>query len=82
MTARPPGLYATPTPDNVLRLRQDFKLSQQDLADLVFLGWQTVSNWENGRTACSPAYWQLIRAKLAHRYVPFCLTSILDESTP
>src|SRR5690606_18040625 len=32
-------------------LRQDLKLSMQDLGNLVGVSWQTVQQWENGKTA-------------------------------
>ncbi len=36
--------------ENILKLRKDFKLSQEDLAEKVGVTRQTISNWELGET--------------------------------
>lgn len=36
----------------IRKYRQELNMSQEELADHVFVTRQTVSNWENGRCLC------------------------------
>ena len=50
--------------DNILKLRKDCKLSQEQLAEKVDVTRQTISNWELGETSPNPEQLKLLSKSL------------------
>ena len=50
--------------DNILKLRKDCKLSQEQLAEKVDVTRQTISNWELGETSPNPEQLKLLSKAL------------------
>ena len=50
--------------DNILKLRKDCKLSQEQLAEKVDVTRQTISNWELGETSPNPKQLKLLSKSL------------------
>ena len=50
--------------DNILKLRKDCKLSQEQLAEKVNVTRQTISNWELGETSPNPEQLKLLSKAL------------------
>ena len=50
--------------DNILKLRKDYKLSQEQLAEKVDVTRQTISNWELGETSPNPEQLKLLSKAL------------------
>ncbi len=50
--------------DNILKLRKDCKLSQEQLAEKVDVTRQTISNWELGETSPNPEQLRLLSKAL------------------
>lgn len=50
--------------DNILKLRKDCKLSQEQLAEKVGVTRQTISNWELGETSPNPEQLKLLSKSL------------------
>ena len=50
--------------DNILKLRKDCKLSQEQLAEKIDVTRQTISNWELGETSPNPEQLKLLSKAL------------------
>ena len=50
--------------ENILKLRKDLKLSQEQLAEKVDVTRQTISNWELGETSPNPEQLKLLSKTL------------------
>ena len=50
--------------DNIQKLRKDFKLSQEQLAEKIDVTRQTISNWELGETSPNPEQLKLLSKAL------------------
>ncbi len=49
---------------NILKLRKEHKLSQENLAELIGVSRQTISNWELGETSPNPEQLKLLSKNL------------------
>ena len=59
--------------DNILKLRKDCKLSQEQLAEKIDVTRQTISNWELGETSPNPEQLKLLSQHFFQYYLLFLL---------
>jgi len=59
-----------PTPKQIRELRVTHRLTQAELARLLYVTRVTVNNWETGRSRMSAGHWELMHRKLSRPFPP------------
>jgi DNA-binding transcriptional regulator YiaG len=57
-------VLTAPTPYQIQAFRRVRKLTQQQLAELLYLSCRQIQRWESGEKRMGLAYWELLHFKL------------------
>lgn len=61
------GAGSNPTPAEIMRLREDAGMTQDQIGALLYSGRRTWQDWEAGERRMHPASWELVTVKLNAR---------------